>query len=178
MKINGKKLDGPNVEVIVIPRQSGDLVFKARALLSFDEHDKINPQPEPSTILRPGGIKSKDVEDPKYITKLDEWATQKYQWVFLKSLEATPGLEWETIDMANPLTWKNYTKEMAEGGLSPSEIVRIEICVTDACGLNQQKIDEATKRFLAGQAQALIEKSSQGPELSITPSGEPASVSK
>lgn len=176
MKINGKKLDGPNIEVVVIPRQSGNLVFKAQAVLNYDDHDKLNPSPAPPRKLLPGGIVQENVEDPAYLKAIDAWATRKFYWMFIKSLDATEGLEWETVKLDDPSTWENYKTEMQDAGLSPGEVARIEMCVTDACGLNQSKIDEATKRFLAGQAQAAGNGSSQSSEQNATPSGVPANA--
>lgn len=176
MKLNGKKLDGPNIEILVIPRQSGDLVFKAKAVLDYGDCDKLNPIPQPPKALLPGGIVQENVEDPGYLKKIDEWASRKFYWMFLKSLEATKGLEWETIKMEKPETWENYKKEMQDSGFTPQEIARIEMVVTDACGLNQAKIDEATKRFLAGQAQALTEGSSQNSGQKSSQSGVPANA--
>lgn len=178
MKLQGKKLDGPNIEIVVIPRQSGDLVFKAQAVLDYADCDKLNPMPQPPKALLPGGRVQENVEDPTYQKKVDEWATRKFYWMFLKSLEATDGLEWESVKMNKPETWSLYKTEMQEAGFAPGEIARIEMCVTDACGLNQQKIDEATKRFLAGQAQAPGDESSPSSEQNSTPSGVPASVGK
>lgn len=175
MKLNGRTLV-PNVEVVVIPRQSGDLVFKAAAVLDYDEHDKLNPQPEPPIRLLPGGVRQQNIEDPKYIKAVDDWATNKFHWMFLKSLSATEGLEWETVKMDQPKTWQNYKAEMSKAGITPGEVARIEMLVTDACGLNQQKIDEATKRFLAGQAQAQSGEHSPSSGQNTTPSGVPASA--
>lgn len=177
MKLHGKSLSGPAIEVVVIPRQDGDLVFKAQAVLDYEPHDKINPQPKPPTVLRPGGVESVDMDDKKYNEKLDTWARQKFYWMFLKSLEATPGLEWETVKMSDPTTWEGYKEEMQTGGLAPAEIQRIELCVTNACGLNQTKIDEATNRFLAGQAQVHADESSQSTAPTSIQSGEPANAS-
>ena len=176
MKINGKKLDGPNIEIVVIPRQNGDLVFKAQAVLDYVECDKLNPMPlAPKMLLRGGGVQE-NVDDPTYQKAVDEWATRKFYYMFVKSLQATEGLEWETIKMDKPETWQNYKTEMQAGGLSPGEIARIEMCVTDACGLNQTKIDEATKRFLAGQAQGHANGSGPSSEPSSIPSGEPVNA--
>ena len=176
MKIHGKKLDRPTEEVVVIPRPDGDLIFKAKAVLDYNDFDKICPLPQPPEVIRPGGIKARDPEDAGYKKQFDEWAANKTRWMILKSLSATPGLEWETVDMADPKTWENYQKEMQDSGLSIGELSRILAIVNDACGLNQDKIDEATKRFLAGQAQVQGTVNSQGSAPNSTPSGEPVSV--
>ena len=176
MKIKGKKLDGPSIEVVVIPRQSGELVFKAQAVLDYTDCDKLNPMPQPPKKLLAGGEVQENVEDPKYIEAVDQWATRKFYWMLLKSLEATDGLEWETVKLNKPETWELYKTEMQAAGLSPGEIARIEMCVTDACGLNQTKIDEATKRFLAGQAQDPANGSTQSIAQPSTQSGVPANA--
>lgn len=177
MKYKGKKLDGPPVEVVVIPRQTEELVFKAQAVLNYDDFEKLAPVPTPPKVVRPGGIESYDTEDKKYNESMDDWASLKFHWMILKSLQATEELEWETVNMSDPSTWDKYESEMAEAGLSPAEIDRIKAAVIDACGLNQAKIDEATKRFLAGQAAAHAAASSPSIAPSDTPSGEPANAS-
>lgn len=177
MKIHGKKLSGPNIETVVFPRKSGDIVFQAQAVLGYDEFDKLNPEPTPPSILKRGGALVQDITDKKYIEKHNEWAESRTHFMILKSLEATPGLEWETVKMAEPETWPLYQQELTDAGFSAPEIARIVNCVVDACGLNQKKIDEATERFLAGQGQVLESASSPGSELKNTPSGEPANAS-
>lgn len=150
MKIAGKKLDGPSIETVVLPRQDGDVVIKAQAVLEYDEFEKICPQPEPPEVILKGGEKSYDFEDKNYTEKVQQYATQRTSWMFLKSLEATPDLEWETVNMADPDTWGNYFDELRKA-FSLGEIHRIQEIVMDVNGINQKKIDEATKNFLAGR---------------------------
>lgn len=151
MKLNGQVLDGPKIEVVVFPRQSGDLVFKAQAVLDYSEFEKICPRPEPKNVMRPGGKQETLVDHPEYVAAVEAWAPKQTSWMILKSLEATPGLVWDTVDMGDPLTWDNYEKELKNAGFSTFEIHRILDAVITACGMNQEKIDDATKRFLAGQ---------------------------
>ena len=176
MKINGKKIKGLNTEVLVIPRQSGNIVFKAQCVLDYDAHDKLSPPPNAPVRLLPGGIKQQNVEDPKYREAMSEWAMRKYAWMFITSLRATDGLEWETVKEDDPTTWTNYKEELKDSGFAPGEIARIELCVSNACGLNQDKIDEATEAFLAGLAALEAVESGQSSAQETTPSGEPASA--
>lgn len=155
MKLAGKKIEGPNISVIVIPRKNRDLVFQAQAVLNYDDFDKICPAPNAPEILKPGGIRIRDIADKNYLKSLDDWSSKKTSWMILKSLEASESLEWETINMSDSDTWDNYRSEMQASGLSPSEIGRIIGCVLEANALNQEKIDQATQRFLAGQEQEL-----------------------
>jgi len=151
MKIAGKIFSGPRVETLVLPRQDGDTVIKARAVLNFDDFDVICKEPKPPLKMVPGGGSIPLLTDKDYAKKLELYAERQTHWMILRSLEATEGLQWDTIDATNPATWGNYRKEMTDAGFSFAEINMIVRLVIDACGLNQAKIEEATKRFLAGQ---------------------------
>lgn len=151
MKIAGRIFSGPRVETIVIPREDGDVIFKAKAVLDFDDFDKMCKAPEPPMKLLKGGEQVPMLDSKDYRDKLESFASKKTHWMILKSLEATKDLEWETVKMDNPETWGNFQNEFKASGFSFAEIGLIIQTVTTACGLNQQKIEEATKRFLAGQ---------------------------
>jgi len=152
MKIAGQTIEGPKPEVVVIPRGGQDYVFKAKAVLNFDEFEKVCPTPTPPEVIRPGVGKSQDTNSPKYQEALQAWSERRVAWMFLESLSATDGLEWESVDMMKPETWKNFEEEL-NVNFTPGEVSKITEAVMTACGLNQEKIDEATKRFLAIQAQ-------------------------
>ena len=83
MKISGKKYDEPNEVTVVIPRSDTDLIFKARAVLSYDEFMETCPQPIPPTIMRPGKAAYKNFEDVNYKKDIDDWAEKKTAWMFL-----------------------------------------------------------------------------------------------
>ncbi len=178
MKLNGKKVEGPNEEVVVIPRRSGNLVFKARAVLDYDIFDAACPTPQPREVLKPGGERTLLIDEKAYLEAMNEWSANKTNWMVLKSLEATESLEWETVNMDNPGTWANYRDELQAASLSPMEIARIVNAVIAACGLDQRKIDEATEAFLAGLAEEQLGECFPGSEQSDTPSGEVASDSE
>lgn len=151
MKIAGRIFTGPRVETVVLPRQDGDIVIKAKAVLDFDEFEKLCKAPEPPMMMKPGGEQLPLLDDKDYLKKLEAYADKKTNWMMLKSLEATEGLEWETVDFNDPDTWGNYQEELKKAGFSFAEVGTIVRLVSDACGLNQSKIEEATKSFLAGQ---------------------------
>ena len=152
MKLNGQIIS-PNIEVIVLPRNPVDLIFKTQAVLNFDDFEKLCPQPIAPKITRPGGVTSEDIEDPDYKEAIQKWALYKTHWMMIKSLSATDGLVWDTVNLSDPDTWENYMTEMSEAGLSPPEISRIMDGITTACGLNEEKIEAAQKRFLATQVE-------------------------
>lgn len=150
MKIAGKKLKGPYIKTVVFPRENEPLVFKFQALLDDSEFEELCPRPEPPTKLRPGGIKELDVSNPKYKKAIEDWGLKKVYWQFLKSISATDNLEWETVDMKKPETWENYLKELSES-FTEYEQIQLMNAYSEVQGLDQEKIDKATKDFLAGR---------------------------
>jgi len=178
MKIHGKELEGPSEEVLVIPRKGEDIVFKAKAVLNYDEFDAICPAPQPPMKMVPGGKQTAQPNDKDFLAQLDEYAEHRSNWMILKSLSATPGLEWDTVQPDDPKTWGNFKTELAKAGLSPLEATKLMTIITKACGLNQEIIDEATERFLAGGLAQPESESYPVTEQESTPSGEPVSVSE
>jgi hypothetical protein len=152
MIINGKK-PSTNVCVLVLPRQDSEpIIFKARAVSDLGEFDKLCKFPvPPMKVTRDGKIP--DLQDDGYRLAVEQMGEKKWDYVHLKSLEATEGLSWETVDMANPDTYANWKKECADAGMSYVEIQRITALVIEANSLNEDAIEKARKSFLAGQGQ-------------------------
>lgn len=175
MRLGGKKFVKPNVELIIIPRGDGeDIILKASAVKNMELFEQLCPTPEPPTRIYPGGRKAKDVSSPEYVQQVSEYSELRFHFIALESLKETTELEWETVDMDRPATWKNFMTELKDSGFSEIEINRIIQGVMNANCLNEDKIEEARQRFLALQ-QAESEKSStQEGEPNSTPSGEPA----
>lgn len=151
MKIKGKVIEGPNIELIVIPRgSSDDIIFKAQAVLDFDDFDNITEQPKPPQRMFAGDkTYSPVLDDPEFLTDIKAYNKLRMSWLILKSLEATEGLEWETVDMNDSTTWNNYDPELTAAGITNVEIGRIVKGCMIANSLDQSKIDEARKHFLA-----------------------------
>lgn len=150
MKIKGKTISGPSNETVIIPRADGDIVFTAQAVLNFDEFEAICPEPLPPTLKYPDGRMSQDFNDKEYIKSVKDFSGKRFDWLVLKSLSATEGLEWTTVDMSNPDTYKNYTKELHQS-FTHLEVNRILTCVNEANGLNEAKYQEARDRFTKSQ---------------------------
>lgn len=151
MKYKGKQLYGPSVEVVVLPRQDGDIVIKVAAISDYDDFNKLAPFPIPPKKLLPGGVTQVNPQDPEYRKKLEDWAELKTHWMILTSLKASPDLEFETVKIEDTKTWKNYIEEFATSGFTPMEVNRIIQAIMSVNGLNDEKIEKATKAFLAGQ---------------------------
>jgi hypothetical protein len=175
MKINGKKIEGSNVEICVIPR--GDdkepIVFKCQAVLDIEPFDQLCPAPRPPMIMKPGGKKIIDNENSKYKVQVEQHNAKRMGYLIIKSLEATEGLEWETVSLSDPDTWDNYSKELKDSGFSNIEIMRIiNTCMSANC-LDEARLERAREDFLATQS-SNGQSSIQQDELLSIASGVPA----
>ncbi len=153
MKINGKDVKGPYFRHLVLPRPNGNLVFRFQAVLNFEEFDAIYPRPIPPTIQKPGEVTVVKTNDPKYLEELDKWARARSHWMFLKSISATEGLEWDTVNIKDPTTYENFEKDFANSGITSAEIMRLFREASIVSGLDSDKIEEATNDFLASLRQ-------------------------
>lgn len=174
MLYKGKRISEPNKEYVVIPRPDEDIVFTAQAVLDTDDFDQLFPRPTPPTVTHRDGTRAQNPEDSRYKAKLDEWGIKRTHYLVIKSLQATEELEWETIDFSDPDTWGNYETELKESGFTQIEIQRIIMCAFNANSLNESKIEEARRHFLAGLQVQSNGHSSHKDDLTTTPSGEPA----
>lgn len=156
MKIQGQEIYVPYEVTIVIPRQSENIVLKAKGVEDFSEFEEILPQPKPKYITDKNGTRP-DTNDPDYIKKVEDWSKKHLTWIILKSLEATEGLEWDTVDISDPSTYDNLETELKSSGFNDREVVLIMSKCMDANSLNDKTIKQAEKDFLAGQEKAQIE---------------------
>lgn len=152
MKIAGQKPEF-KPEVIVIPRQSGNIVLYAGPVSTehLESFDKMFPTPEPPVRVMANGTKFVNDESPEYQAKLTEHGKKRMTYLMLRSLAATPDLVFETADVNKPETWDNLYKELAESFSNLEQNLIFEK-VLNANGLNSTRITEATNSFLAGKA--------------------------
>ena len=149
MKIQGKKIEGANEIVIVIPRSSSaDIILKARAVLDMAPFEQICPPPEAPKKMLPGGRESINLKDPGFLKQMSNYSVKRLSWMVLTSLEATEGLEWDKVDMADPTTWNSFREELTEAGFSDVEVMRVVADCINVNALNEDKIEEARERFL------------------------------
>jgi len=151
MKLKGKKVEGTNVEVVVIPRSDENIVFFCEAVKNYEDFDELCPKPEPPERLYPGGVRKKNIEDPEFKKAIDEWNNQRTAWTIITSLAATADLEWETVRLDTPSTWGNYEKELKES-FTDIEMYRIIQGVLRANCLDEEMLKEAKKNFLQEQS--------------------------
>lgn len=150
MKISGKKIDRVSEKIIPILRGDKDaIILTVRSLDSWKEFDELCPKPEPPMIKRVGEtVSTPNFNDKGYQEAINEYATRRVAFLVIKGLEATENLEWETVNIKDPTTYKYYLDELIESGLTDIEVGRIVDTVMEVNGLNEEKIEEAKKRFL------------------------------
>ncbi len=174
MRYKGKPLRGPKVETLVIPRESGDIVFQARAIMDYSPFVEICPEPDVPDKLLPGGKRVPNPDHPEYKLRQTNWFEQRQLWMILQSLAESKDLEWETVDLQDPATFNNYWDELAEGGFNEMERLLIRNLALKANSVDADKMEEARERFLREQ-QGDNRSTSQTVEVKNTPSGEPVS---
>lgn len=149
MRLFGKTVNSPSIEHIIIPREPKDIVLVACAVTSNDEFDKLYPPVLAPKIQFPGKPVVEDVTDAEYLKAVAVRGEAYSSWLLLKSLSATPTLEWETVKLNDPSTWKNVNAELQSAGFTAIEISRIYQGVASANGLNEDKVKKARERFFA-----------------------------
>jgi hypothetical protein len=150
MKIHGQKVEGVNEQLVVLPRPDGArLVFKVRAVTNYEEFDKLCPLPTPPKIFRISDQQHfENVEDPKY--KLDRVRRfeKEMHWLFLKSLAATDGLEWEQVRLEDSNSWHLYENELNDSGVTKYEVAILRDAVLKVNALDREHIEAARADFV------------------------------
>lgn len=149
MKIHGRQIT-TNTRLLVLPRQDQDIVLKFQAIVSMDEFEEKCPAPKAPVVTGRKGETYPDFTDPHYKASLETYGNMRTDYMVLKSLSVTDGLEWETVDMDKPSTWNKWEKELMDSGFSTFEVQRIIGEMLEVNSLSDSSLEEARKRFLAG----------------------------
>lgn len=154
MKIKGKIYSGAATKTLVIPRGDENIVFILGATLDYDKFNELCPAPKPPNIVKPDNSSHPDFDDKDYIEKAREYGTKRFHYMIVSAFSFTPDLEFDTVNINDPATWANVETELKEAGFTLSEISLMLNNIIDINGLDQEKIEKATKDFLATQAAA------------------------
>jgi hypothetical protein len=156
MKIGGILISNkPHEEILVLPRGTSQIVIRAQAILDLDIFDTLCPSPKPPGKLTKDGF-IPDNNDETYRQTLARHNEKRTAYMVIKSLEPS-NIEWDSVDIDNPKTWINYINDFRTAGFSSIEINRIVATVMSANALDESKLEQARKLFLAGQAKELEE---------------------
>jgi hypothetical protein len=179
MRIKGKSVIPPKPVKAIIYRESDDgkpdnIEFLCGAVIDYSEFNRLYPQPKPPHVLDvKNNTEYHDTKDKKYIKKIEQWSDMKIAWMTIMSLNATPGLEWETVKLDDPETWMNYEKELKQV-LTEAEFHRIINSVVDANSPNANRRREALDVFTDTAPEEPAASQSQKEEATISASGGPA----
>lgn len=151
MKLNGQSFNGPNVALVVILRNGEPIAFKAQAVLDYTKFDALCPRPKAKQIVKRGGETEVLTNDPNFLKALEHYGKTKTAYVIVQSLKATESLEFEQVKDDDPTSWLLWREEFENAHFSEYEIGKILSAVWEANGMDEEKLEEARKRFLAGQ---------------------------
>lgn len=174
MKIKGRKLEGPRKKIVPIIRdesEGGTIIFIVQGVVDLQPFFAICPTPKPPMATKPGKVKVPNFEDKGYIAAMDAWWQKRTNWMGIKSLEGTEDLEWETVSMTDPETYKNWTTELQAAGLVDAELTRLMNAIMEVNGLSETLVEEARQSFLTSQASQENGQSSPLAEAPTTQSG-------
>jgi hypothetical protein len=176
MRIGGVNIEGPNEEILVLPRLGDDIIIRAIAVSDMSEFHALVPEPKPPGKLTKNGWEP-TLNDETFKTKMIRYGEQRYAYMLILSLIPSE-IEWETVDLNSPKTWTRWDEELRAAGLSTVEVDRISVCVMRANALDEKKLKEARDLFLLGMAEEQRKSCGLETEPGSTPSGEPASDSE
>jgi hypothetical protein len=171
MKISGHVLDGSfHEEVLVIPHGNKNIPFCARAIMDFDEFDKLCPEPQAPGRLTKDGFK-KNFEDTSYLDMVNHYNQRRVAWMVVASLQ---DIDWDTVQRDDPSTWVNWRADMKSNGISEIVCNRIQNHVMGVNSLDEIKLEKARADFALGQGAVPSDTSTLTTEPQSTPSGAPA----
>lgn len=130
--------------------------FVLEAVVDYKEYEERFPTPKPRPMLKAGGERTFDYDNPDFKQSWSQWHTDRINWLILKTLSATPELEWETVDPSDPKTWPNFQNELKEAGFNPAEIEHLKARAITINNIDESMMKQARDRFLVSQGEASV----------------------
>lgn len=177
MKLFGKPAKAPSPVSVTIFREDeegkpANLQFLCGPILDYEEFERICPIPRAPFISHVGGGTEVDTKDKRYAAKLETWSERRVQWMLIKSLNHTPGLEWEVVNLSKPDSWESYEKEL-KSFLTVREFDELINSILEANSPTQNRRKEALENFTSTPVAPVKDSISQKDEPMTIPSGEP-----
>jgi hypothetical protein len=177
MRVNGKKLTGPRIVKVYLPTGDDEAVeFKFRPLKADENFEKVLSKPLPPQVLKPGGAIHHNENDKNYKDAVFQWMSKKFDWEFLTSISVTEDLQFDTVRMEDPETWKNWRKEIGEH-FGDNQINKIFNGFVEAQFVTEETMERAREAFLTGRRVQQEMSPSQTDEVKPSQSGELANES-
>lgn len=149
--MNGVQVTAMKPVTVVINRGENEepLVAICKPVTSYEAFEKLCVLPTPPEVIKKGGVRERDINNPEYRKKVAEYSEKRVFFLFLESVKGS--IEWETVKYDDPETWKNCETEMKESGLTAKEIEMVFNGMLEANALNEERMELARSAFLAGQ---------------------------
>ncbi len=172
MKIKGNSIPAPKPVKVKFFRGSEIVELLVQAVLSYEQFDRLVPHPKPPlvTVVKENR-QYHNYDDKAYLRSVDRYSQFKSHYIILKGLEATEGLEWDTVKMDEPDTWGNYKTDLLTC-FTEMEVSDIIDAINEANHPTGRRLEEAFDSFTSSQAQPVAE-----PVPSSQPDGQPATAS-
>lgn len=152
MKIRGNVVHVPFSKDIIIPRVPEDVVFTARAVNFIEEfEEKVEEPKRTKKFGKDGTFVGYKENDTKYEEASQNYHRKRLDFMVIKSLEED--ITFDSVDLDDPETWKNWRKEFQAAGFSEAECGKILNDVANVHSPSQEMVDEMKKDFLATQSQ-------------------------
>jgi hypothetical protein len=184
MKIGGQTVQGKHRVVVPIIRETPHYFVLGPVTDTAEFYEKY-PEPTPPMIHNVAlDTDEADYSSPKYQTQRLEYTGRFLDWLAIHSIKAgafgATGVEqpvtWDTVDMDDPTTYKNWKQELQDSDHTESEINRLVDGVMEVNSLSAAMVESARNDFLRGREEAELAASRRiAPD--STESGEPASAS-
>jgi hypothetical protein len=143
MKLNGKLIEARYEKKIEFNRSpEPPIVFTLQSCNDMKEFEKLCPEPKPGYIVRAGGEQEEDRSSKEYLDAVTSRAERSLEYMVITSLK---DIEWETVDLNDPTTWKNWKEEMLSTGFSQGEVTQLHNMVFQVNGLSADSVKEAAK---------------------------------
>lgn len=148
MKLKGKTINPPKSVPIPVIREDGDIILLAAPLMDYKEFDSLCPEPKAPLLYGPNRRPVQLTDSPEYRQSMERHSEMRTAYTIVKSLQATPDLTWETVDITNPDTWLNYKAEMATH-FTVHEVGDIISSVLQANMPSEERREEALRNFMS-----------------------------
>lgn len=178
MKLFGRPAKAPSPVKLTIYREDEEgkpdnFDFMCGPVMDYKEFDRICPVPKAPLLTNiRTGTTGPDVEDKRYIAKIETWSERRVQWMIIKSISHTPGLQWEQVNFSQPDSWANYESEL-KSFLTPREFDDLVNAAVEANSPTKNRRKEALENFThTPVVEGVKDSISQKEELTNIPSGE------
>ena len=147
MKIKGRTYQ-PKPEHIAFPRGEDHIGFIISPTVDWTEFDNYYPEPQAPWLTEPGKDPIRDLKDTDYLADIAKRNESRTAYLIIKSIETTPDLIWDKVDISKKNTWELWKQEFTDLGLKESEITKLVNAIYEMTTVDQRKMDAARDAFL------------------------------